>query len=218
MEAMAEHRRRISEQQPLETSLSPKAQLSPEGAVDVSKVFVNQHRAKTANVRGRGASSSHYSSVMFHSNNEDYEEQELQRKLDEYENMLHRAECLRQMKLDESIDKAHRNNQLMYHKQEVKGERLKKNEYDRLNELITNFLQQKKADKKKEKRDNDLKEHKQIKQLEKIEFKKAKLQDIHKQFAERLNLIEKKRLDKESVIHNIKSAFGEFNSQKKEIN
>ena len=78
---------------------------------------------------------------MFHSNNEDYEEQELQRKLDEYENMLHRAECLRQMKLDESIDKAHRNNQLMYHKQEVKGERLKKNEYDRLNELITNFLE-----------------------------------------------------------------------------
>ena len=64
-------------------------------------------------MRTRGASS-HYSSVLYKSNEEEFEEEELQRKLDEYENMLHRAEMLRQMKLDESVEKAHRNNQLMY--------------------------------------------------------------------------------------------------------
>lgn len=108
-----------------------------------------QPRAKTATVRTRGgAGSSHYSSVLFKSNDDGYGE-ELQRKLDDYENMLHRAECLRQMKLDESIDKAHRNNQLMYHKQEVKGERVRLNEYQRLNELITHFLARQKKEKKK---------------------------------------------------------------------
>jgi hypothetical protein len=74
--------------------------------------------------------------------------------------MLHRAEYLRQMKLDESIEKAHRNNQLMYHKQEVKGERIKQNEYNRLNELITHFLARQKKDKKKNQDAIDLKEHK----------------------------------------------------------
>jgi hypothetical protein len=91
------------------------------------------------------------------------EEEELQKKLDEYESMLHRAEYLRQMKLDESIEKAHRNNQLMYHKQEVKGERIKQNEYNRLNELITHFLARQKKDKKKNQDAIDLKEHKQLK-------------------------------------------------------
>ena len=85
-------------------------------------------------MRSRGGpASSHYSSVLYKSHDEDLEEEELQKKLDEYESMLHRAEYLRQMKLDESIEKAHRNNQLMYHKQEVKGERIKQNEYNRLN-------------------------------------------------------------------------------------
>jgi hypothetical protein len=52
--------------------------------------------------------------VLYKSNEDEFEEEEMQRKLDEYENMLHRAEMLRQMKLDESVEKAHRNNQLMY--------------------------------------------------------------------------------------------------------
>lgn len=45
-----------------------------------------------------------------------------------------------------------------------------------------------------------------------------RLNDLHKTFVDRLHQIEKKRLEKESIISNIKSAFGEFNSQKKEIN
>ena len=75
-----------------------------------------QPRAKTANVRTRGPASSHYSSVLYKSNDDEIEEEELQRKLEEYESMLHRAEMLRQMKLDESVEKAHRNNQMMYMK------------------------------------------------------------------------------------------------------
>lgn len=122
------------------------------------------------------------------------------------------------MKLDESIDKAHRNNQLMYHKQEVKGERVKHSEYQRLNELITHFLARQKKDKKKNQDAIDLKELKQLKHQEKVDIKKSRLHDLHRQFAERLNQIEKKRQEKESIITNIKSAFGEFNSQKKEIN
>jgi chromatin segregation and condensation protein Rec8/ScpA/Scc1 (kleisin family) len=57
----------------------------------------------------------HRSNMNNNSNEEDeFEEEELQRKLDEYESMLQRAEYLRQMRLEESVDKAHRNNQLMY--------------------------------------------------------------------------------------------------------
>ena len=53
-------------------------------------------------------------SNIINNEEDEFEEEELQRKLDEYESMLHRAEYLRQMRLDESVDKAHRNNQLMY--------------------------------------------------------------------------------------------------------
>jgi hypothetical protein len=132
-------------------------------------------------VRSRGGpASSHYSSVLYKSNDEDLEEEELQKKLDEYESMLHRAEYLRQMKLDESIEKAHRNNQLMYHKQEVKGEKIKQNEYNRLNELITHFLARQKKDKKKNQDAIDLKEHKQLKHQEKLDIKKSRLHDLHR--------------------------------------
>jgi hypothetical protein len=55
-----------------------------------------------------------HKSNIINNEEDEFEEEELQRKLDEYENMLHRAEYLRQLRLDESIDKAHRNNQLMY--------------------------------------------------------------------------------------------------------
>ena len=51
----------------------------------------------------------------------------------------------------------------MYHKQEVKGVRIKQNEYNRLNELITHFLARQKKDKKKNQDAIDLKEHKQLK-------------------------------------------------------
>ena len=94
--------------------------------------------------------------------------------------MLHRAECLRQMKLDESIDKAHRNNQLMYHKQKVKGERVRQSEYQRLNELITHFLARQKKEKKKSQDAVDLKELKQLKHQEKVDIKRSRLQDLHK--------------------------------------
>jgi hypothetical protein len=38
--------------------------------------------------------------------------------------MLHRAELLRQMKLDESIEKVHKNNELIYQKQSIKQEKV----------------------------------------------------------------------------------------------
>jgi hypothetical protein len=68
-------------------------------------------RAKTAGNRTRG-NSSHFSSLLYKDEEED--EEELQRKLEEYEAMLQRAELLRQMRLDESIEKVHRNNELIY--------------------------------------------------------------------------------------------------------
>ena len=55
----------------------------------------------------------------------DEEEEELQRKLEEYEAALHRAEVLRQTKLDESVEKAHRNNMLIHYKQEAKQQKIK---------------------------------------------------------------------------------------------
>jgi hypothetical protein len=166
-------------------------------------------------VRTRG-NSSHYSSLLY-GTNEDDEEEELQRKLEEYEAMLHRAEMLRQMRLDESIHKIHRNNELIYEKQSIKHEKVQQSEYHRLRELIEHFLARQKKNKKRAQDAEDLKEHRQHKQHEALEIKKHRLNDLQNQFRERLHQIEKKREEKEAALVNTKSVFGQFNTQKKEI-
>ena len=95
---------------------------------------------------------------------------------------------------------------------------MKRQKKQELWEKKKEIIKQQKKDKKKNQDAIDLKEHKQLKHQEKLDIKKSRLHDLHRQFAERLSQIEKKRHEKESVITNIKSAFGEFNSQKKEIN
>ena len=172
-------------------------------------------RARTAGYRTRG-NSSHYSSQLYKDEDDD-DEEELQRKLEDYEAMLHRAELLRQMKLDESIEKVHKNNELIYQKQSIKQEKVQQSEYQRLRELIEHFMARQKKNKKRTQDVEDLREHRQHKQMEALEHKKHKLNDLNSQFRERLQQIEKKREEKEAALFNTKSVFGQFNTQKKEI-
>ncbi len=44
------------------------------------------------------------------------------------------------------------------------------------------------------------------------------MSEIHRAFVEKLNAIEKKREEKDQILTNIKTAFGSFNTHKKEIN
>lgn len=58
----------------------------------------------------------------------------------------------------------------------------------------------------------EVKEHKQNKLKEKLDHKKLVVSDLHKSFMQRLQIIEQKREEKESVHRNIHSAFSKFNS------
>ena len=44
---------------------------------------------------------------------------------------------MRQLKLDDNIERVHNNNEKIYQKQAFKSQRVKENEYNRLNEMIT---------------------------------------------------------------------------------
>lgn len=48
--------------------------------------------------------------------------------------------------------------------------------------------------------------------------KKARMTELQKSFLEKLAMIEKKRTEREQIQVNIKSALGQYNSSKKEIN
>ena len=104
-------------------------------------------RAKTAGYRTRG-NSSHYSSVI--DKDEDDDEEELTRKLQEYEAMLHRAENLRLMRLEENMERVHRNNELIYEKQAIKHELTKESELTRLREMVEQFMARQKKTKKQQ--------------------------------------------------------------------
>ena len=65
---------------------------------------IPKERAKTAMAKARATSSHNDSSHYFE---DDEEEEELQRKLEEYESMLRRAEYLRQLRLEESVERVH---------------------------------------------------------------------------------------------------------------
>jgi hypothetical protein len=74
--------------------------------------IVQKERAKTALSRPL-STTQHSTQNLFE---EDEEEEELQRKLEEYESMLRRAEYLRQMRLEESVERVHQNNLKIYEK------------------------------------------------------------------------------------------------------
>ena len=80
------------------------------------------------------------------------------------------------------------------------------------------FLARQKREKKDKQTGIDKKEENKIKHQEHSDIKKMRLNDLHRSFVDRLQQIEKKRQEKDSIITNIKSAFGEFNVQKREIN
>lgn len=103
MDAILTNHQRLASQEISKIDHTPKSELGE------SKVF-SKDRAKTAGQRYRTASSSHYTSVILNTAEDD---EEIARKLEDYESMLAHAEMLRKQKLNESIDKAHRNNELL---------------------------------------------------------------------------------------------------------
>lgn len=103
MDSIVSHHQRLASQDVAKIEHTPKSELGD------SKVF-SKDRAKTAGQRYRTATSSHYTSVILNTNEDD---EEIARKLEDYESMLAHAEALRRQKLNESIDKAQRNNELL---------------------------------------------------------------------------------------------------------
>lgn len=124
---------------------------------------------------------------------------------------------MRQQRLDENVERVHQNNLKIYEKQAFKSQRVEQSEYERLRDMVTHQRAILAKSKKRVTQMQEYKEHKSVVLSEKLQHKKVRMSELHKQFLEKLNAIERKTEEKDQILTNIKNSLGHYNSQKREI-
>jgi hypothetical protein len=118
---------------------------------ELGEALANQpkERARTAMSKHARVNSSHHESVSQYFDDEE-DEEELVRKLEDYEKMLQRAEIMRRFRLVENIERVHQNNEKIALKQAYKSQRQQETEYQRLRDMVEHQMAIKKKAKQRE--------------------------------------------------------------------